>query len=405
MRSWVEISRRGIAGNFAALRAVVGPQVEVAAVVKANAYGHGAVEVSRVLEAEGARWLAVAAAEEGVELRQAGLASRILVMSDSLPENRAAFFEHGLTPVVHALEELPPLDEMARRSGRPLSYHLKMDSGMGRMGTRAGAAAVAEAVRSAAHLRLEGFMSHLASSGDYTSPQTGEQVRAFAEWRERLRGMGIEARFVHMAATLPIAHGALRKSPAQAEACATGDTQAAGLQGGTSFSLSAPRGVEAFGNMVRPGLSLYGYVGTARGAAPPRILEVRPVLTWRARLVAVKEVPAGASIGYGALFRAPHAMRIGMVAAGYADGLPHSLTNRGQVIAAGRLVPMLGAVSMDLIAVDLTECPSLQTGDAVTLVGREGDVSLDAQTLAEAAGTIPYAILCGIGNRVKRVYV
>jgi alanine racemase len=371
MRSWVEISRRGIAANFAVLRDVAGPQVEVAAVVKANAYGHGAVEVSRVLEAEGARWLAVAAAEEGVELRQAGLAARILVMSDSLPENRAAFFEHGLTPVVHALEELPPLDEMARRSGQPLPYHLKMDSGMGRMGTRASAAAVAEAVRSASHLRLEGFMSHLASAGDYASSQTGEQVRAFAEWREQLRGMGLEARFVHMAATLPIAHG---------------------------------RG-EAFGNMVRPGLSLYGYIGTARGAAPPRILEVSPVLTWKARLVAVKEVPASAPIGYGALFRAPHAMRIGMAAAGYADGVPHSLTNRGQVIAAGRLVPMLGAVSMDLIAVDLTECPSLQTGDAVTLVGREGDVRLDAQKLAEAAGTIPYAILCGIGNRVKRVYV
>jgi alanine racemase len=246
-----------------------------------------------------------------------------------------------------------------------------MDSGMGRMGTRASAAAVAEAVRSASHLRLEGFMSHLASAGDYASSQTGEQVRAFAEWREQLRGMGLEARFVHMAATLPIAHG---------------------------------RG-EAFGNMVRPGLSLYGYIGTARGAAPPRILEVSPVLTWKARLVAVKEVPASAPIGYGALFRAPHAMRIGMAAAGYADGVPHSLTNRGQVIAAGRLVPMLGAVSMDLIAVDLTECPSLQTGDAVTLVGREGDVRLDAQKLAEAAGTIPYAILCGIGNRVKRVYV
>ena len=371
MRSWVEVSRRQLAANFAALRAVVGPAVEVAAVVKANGYGHGAVEVARVLEGEGARWLAVAACEEGVELRQAGIAARILVMSDTLPENRSAFFEFGLTPVVHALEELPPLEEMARKLGRELAYHLKMDSGMGRLGTLAAPQAVAEAVRRCTHLRLEGFMSHLASAGDYSSAQTDEQVRAYAAWREQLRALGVTARYTHLAATVPIAYG--RR--------------------------------EAFANMVRPGLSVYGYIPPARGAAPERILQVRPALAWKARLVAVKEVPAGAPIGYGAHFRAPHAMRIGLVAAGYADGVRYSLANRGQVIAAGRLVPMLGAVSMDLTAIDLTGCPALAAGDAVTLLGREGDVSLDAEQIASAAGTISYDVLCGMGRRVERVYL
>lgn len=370
MRSWVEISRRQIAANFRALRAVVGPGVEVVPVVKANGYGHGAVEVSRVLEAEGTRWLAVAASEEGLELRQAGLKARILVMSDSFPESRAALFDFGLTPVVHALEELPPLEEMARKRGQQLAYHLKMDSGMGRLGTLAAPEAVAEAVRRCEHLRLEGFMSHLASAGDYGSPQTDEQVRAYAAWRERLRGLGIEPRYVHLAATVPIAYG--RR--------------------------------EAWQNMVRPGLSLYGYIPKAHGPAPPRILEVRPALTWKARLVAVKEVPAGAPVGYGALYRAPQATRVGLVAAGYADGVRYSLANRGQVIAAGRLVPMLGAVSMDLTAIDLTRCPELPSGDAVTLLGREGEVSLDAEEIASAAGTISYDILCGIGRRVRRVY-
>jgi len=370
-RSWVEVSRRQLAANFAALRAAVGPEVEVACVVKANAYGHGAVEVARVLETQGARWLAVAAVEEGVELREAGLRARILVMSDNLPENRGAFFDYGLTPVVHEPEELRPLEEMARKAGRPLAYHFKMDSGMGRLGTRAGAATMAEAVRAAPHLRLEGWMTHLASAGDYSSPQTDEQIKAFAAWRNELRQAGADAPLVHMAATMPIAYG--RR--------------------------------EAWGNMVRPGLSVYGYVPPVRGGAPPRILEVHPALTWKARLVAVKAVPAGAPIGYGALFRSPHAMRVGMAAAGYADGVPHQLTCRGQVIAAGRLVSMLGAVSMDLTAIDLTECPALQPGDAVTLLGREGDASLDAEQIAEAAGTISYAILCGIGNRVKRAYV
>jgi len=230
---------------------------------------------------------------------------------------------------------------------------------------------MAEAVRAATHLRLEGFMSHLASAGDFSSPQTDEQVEAFAAWREALRRAGIEARYVHLAPTTPIAYG--RR--------------------------------EAWGNMVRPGLSVYGYVPPVRGAAPESILEVSPVLTWKARLVAVKAVPAGAPIGYGALFRAPHPMRVGIAAAGYADGIPHQLTSRGQVIAAGRLVPMLGAVSMDLTAIDLTECSTLQPGDAVTLLGREGEVTLDAQQISDAAGTISYAILCGIGNRVKRVWV
>ena len=136
-----------------------------------------------------------------------------------------------------------------------------------------------------------------------------------------------------------------------------------------------------------------------------RMLEVSPALTWKARLVAVKEVPAGAPIGYGALYRAPYPMRIGMVAAGYADGVRYHLAHRGQVIAAGRLVPMLGAVSMDLTAIDLTACPELRSGDAVTLLGREGDVSLDAEQIAAAAGTISYDVLCGIGRRVERVYV
>jgi alanine racemase len=161
---------------------------------------------------------------------------------------------------------------------------------------------------------------------------------------------------------------------------------------------------EAWGNLVRPGLSLYGYVPPPSGAAPPRILAVSPVLTWKARLLAVKEVPAGAPIGYGALYRAPRPIRIGLVAAGYADGVSHRLSNRGQVIAAERLVPILGAVSMDVTTIDVTECPSLRTGDTVTLLGSEGGVTLDAQQLAQTAGTIPYDVLCRISARVKRVY-
>jgi alanine racemase len=157
--------------------------------------------------------------------------------------------------------------------------------------------------------------------------------------------------------------------------------------------------------MVRPGHAIYGYVSPARGHAPAQVLNVAPALTWRATVLSVKEVPAGASIGYGGMFRAVEPMRVATLAAGYADGIPHKLSNRGSVIVHGQLAPIVGAVSMDMTTVDVTHVPQTRTGDAVTLLGREGDVRIDAQQIAKIAGTISYSVLCGIHARVKRVYV
>jgi len=157
--------------------------------------------------------------------------------------------------------------------------------------------------------------------------------------------------------------------------------------------------------MVRPGHAIYGYVSPARGNAPTRILQVKPALAWRASVLSVKEVPAGALIGYGGMFRAPRPMRIAVLAAGYADGIPHRLSNRGSVIADGKLCPIIGAVSMDLTTVDVSQCPGMKVGDPVTLLGSEGRVSIDAQQIAKLAGTISYSVLCGIHARVKRIYV
>jgi alanine racemase len=158
--------------------------------------------------------------------------------------------------------------------------------------------------------------------------------------------------------------------------------------------------------MVRPGHAIYGYVSAvSRGQAPARLLEVKPALTWKAAVLAVKDIPAGALVGYGGIFRAAHPMRIAVLAAGYADGIPHRLSNRGRVIAGGRLAPIIGAVSMDLTTIDATQCPGLKAGDAVTLLGREGNHSIDAQQIARIAGTISYSVLCGIHARVKRIYV
>jgi alanine racemase len=340
-------------------------------VVKADAYGHGAIEVSRLLVGEGARWLGVSNFEEGIALREAGFRTRILVMADAPPEESRLVAEYGLTPVVHSLEDLELLDQQAGGWGARLQYHLKVDTGMGRLGARAGAAEIVRAVTRCKHLELEGLMTHFASSADYTARQTELQVEAFDAVLAALRQAGAQPAYVHLSSTNPIAYG---RRP-------------------------------AFGNLVRAGHSLYGYVSPAKGDAPARILDVQPALSWKAAILTVKDLPEGTLVGYGGAFRAARPTRIAVLAAGYADGVPHRMSNRGKVIAGGQLVPVIGAVSMDVTTIDITDVPGLAPGDAVTLIGREGDVELNAQQIARWAGTISYTVLCAISARVPRVYV
>jgi alanine racemase len=252
-----------------------------------------------------------------------------------------------------------------------LAYHLKLDTGMGRLGTRAGCDQILEAVRGRPNAQLEGLMTHFASSANYVSPQTDRQIEAFEAVRGALKQAGVEPRWVHLSSTNPIAYG--RR--------------------------------QAWGNMVRAGHSLYGYISPAKENAPPRILDVEPALKWKVTILAVKELPVGALVGYGGTFKAARPTRIAVLAAGYADGIPHRMSNRGKVIAGGRLVPVIGSVSMDLTTIDITDVPELAAGDAVTLLGREGDVAINAQQIARWAGTISYTVLCGISARVPRVYV
>jgi alanine racemase len=370
-RTWVEVSLPQIVENYQRVCDSVGPGVQVMGVVKADAYGHGAVEVARRLEAQGIAWLAVSNVEEGIVLRRAGVRTRLLVMADALPFERQALTEHDLTPVIHSLEDLDELHRFAQARGVRLRYHLKLDTGMGRLGTSAPAGEILAAIRRCRHAELEGLMTHFASSANYASPQTDRQLEAFEGALAAFRSAGIPPTWVHMSSTNPIAYG---------------------------------RRV-AWGNLVRAGHVLYGYISPAKGDAPAPLLEVRPALSWKATILATKELPAGALVGYGGTFRAERPTRIGVLAAGYADGVPHRMSNRGKVIAGGKLVPVIGAVSMDLTTIDITEAPALKPGDAVTLLGREGDVELNAQQVARWAGTISYTVLCGINPRVPRVYV
>jgi alanine racemase len=242
---------------------------------------------------------------------------------------------------------------------------------MGRLGTRASAREIAAAVRGLRNAKLGGLMTHFASAADFESKQTEAQIAYFDFIADQLAVDGLRPPYLHLSSTNAIAYpraGALRA-------------------------------------MVRPGHAIYGYVSPPRGKAPASTLAVKPALSWKTRILAVKDVPEGALIGYGGSYRAAQPMRIAVLAAGYADGIPHRLSNRGKVIAAGKLTPMLGTVSMDLTTIDVSHAPQLQPGDVVTLLGTEGSASLDAQQIAKTAGTISYTVLCGISARVKRVYI
>ena len=214
-------------------------------------------------------------------------------------------------------------------------------------------------------------MTHFASAGNYQSAQTEKQIAVFDSVAGALAHAGVEASYYHLSSTIPIAY----------------------------------RRTTAWRGMVRPGHAIYGYVSPAKGQVPSTALQVKPALQWKATVLQVKKVNAGSLIGYGGIFRAPAPMRIAILAAGYADGIPHRLSNRGRVIVQGKFAPILGAVSMDLTTIDVTQSPGIQVGDAVTLLGKEGEAYIDAQEMARLAGTISYSVLCGIHARVKRVYL
>jgi alanine racemase len=367
----VLVSRQQIAANFHNVRTVVGPDVDVICVVKADAYGHGALEVAQVLVREGARWLAVSSVDEGAQLRCAGLHEPgILVMGGFLPYEGEALVEYNLTPAIHSLAQLRDLDRLAYGAGKMLAFHLKIDSGMNRLGTRASVREIAAALCEARHSALEGLMTHFASAADYSTTQTSDQLAYFQAVTSELSQAGVKARWIHASSTNAIGYG---------------------LRDGY--------------NTVRAGHALYGYVSPARGDAPRQLLDVRPALTWKAKILEIKDIPEGALVGYGGSYRAPRPMRIGILGAGYADGVFHRLSNRGKVIADGKLTPIVGTISMDLTTIDLSHTAALAPGDAVTLLGVEGDTRLDAQQIARVAGTISYNILCSISERVRRVYI
>ena len=369
--TWAEIDLDALASNFHAVRARVGAGVKVMGVVKADAYGHGAAECARRLEAEGADWFGVATPEEGFALRRAGISRPVLSFGGFWEGQAEACLAQGIVPVVYRVEMAEALDAAARAAGVVAEVHVKVDTGMGRLGVRYdGAAEFAGRLREFTHLRVGGLMTHFAAADEPRRDcYTGDQLARFREALAAFRARGHEPEYEHMA--------------------------------NSAATYAHP---EARGNMVRPGGVLYGLW---RDVLPPQAGDpgLRPVMTVRTRVTLLKPVHAGETLGYGCTYEAAREMLVATVPAGYADGYVRALSNRGRVVVRGQFAPVVGRVSMDLTLLDVTDIEGVQVGDRVTLLGADAGHLLPAEDLAQTAGTLSYEITCGISARVPRRYV
>jgi alanine racemase len=365
--TWAEIDLDALAGNLAAVRRRVG-SLPVLAVVKADAYGHGAVAVARALEAEGVESLGVALPEEGVELRGGGVRAPVLLLGGFAPPQADLVLDHGLTPAVFRPDQIEALAAAARRRGGRVGVHLKIDTGMGRLGVPASdVAAFAEALAAAAPtIELAGAYSHLAVADDPGDPYTRRQIELFEGSLGALRARGLRPAQVHLANSAAI--------------------------------IDHP---PAWLTLVRPGIVLYGYPPSEKASPFP----VRPVLSLKSRIIYTKEISPGTSLGYGRTYVAPRTARIASLPLGYDDGLPRPAGNRGHVLVRGRRAPVVGRVSMDLTTVDVSDVPEAALGDEVVVIGRSGKECVGADQVAAWASSITWEVLCGIGARVPRLYL
>ena len=382
---WAEVSLGALTHNLRAIRQHVnpvgsrGPRRKVLAVIKSNAYGHGIVPVARALSKAHADWFGVTCSAEGAELRESGIREPILILTGFWAGEEKRILEHHLTPAITRPEQLWLLDRAAGRSpkkGRkPVGFHLKIDSGMNRLGIAPlEIPAFARVLASCPNLRLEGTFTHIASSEVFTTEQTAEQEKTFESVLACMRSLGLDPGIVHMA-------------------------NSAAIVGRPS----------TWYHMVRPGAILYGYHQFFEPSdLNPEMavkLAVRPVLSFRARIISLKDSAPGARVGYNARWTAEKPSRVAVLAAGYADGLVRVLSNKGRVIVRGHFAPIIGTVSMDLTAADVTGVPSVKVGDIATIYGTDSGATQSVPDVARIANTASADLLCALGKRVPRFYL
>lgn len=366
--TWAEIDLQALKHNLVQLRSFCAKEQGLLAVVKADAYGHGAVPISRALVEEGISYLGVATLEEGLELRQAGIPTPVLVLGGCYPGQESAFLAHSLTPAVFSLADLQRLDRFAVAQGMRLPVHLKCDTGMGRVGFLPHeVTALLEWLKGAGGVQVEGLMSHLACADEPGSLSTREQVALFRTLVVQLRDGGIRPEYVHLA-------------------------NSAGL---VAWDLPEC-------NLARPGIALYGGAPLASGNDK---LNLRPVMSFSTRIAQLRSLDAGAGVSYGHTHHTRRKTLLATLPVGYADGYNRLFSDCGSVLIRGTRAPLIGRVCMDWIMVDVTDVDGVEIGDRAVLLGRDGEEEVSAADWAQALKTIDYEVFCRIGQRVPRHYV
>ena len=372
--TWAEIDLNHLAANFRRIKQRVGPVARVMAVVKANAYGHGAVACARRLVNEGADWFGVALPEEAIELRSAGITEPVLCLGGFWPGQAAACIQHQLTAVVYRLDMLEALNQAALNAGVVADVHVKVDTGMGRLGIRFDELSeFVAALERFRNVRIDGIMSHLAAADDAScQPLTRDQIQRFEDAVVVFRDHGYRPTHLHLA-------------------------NSAGIYGHR----------DTWGNMVRPGGVLYGLWRDVLPSSTNHA-ELLPVMSLHTRISLLKWVPPGETLGYGCTFEASRRSLIATLPVGYHDGYMRGLSNRAHVIVRSVYAPVVGRISMDLTLIDVTNVSGVEVDDQVTLLGSDrqnAELKIVAEDLARIAGTLSYEVTCGVSERVPRVYL
>lgn len=365
-----EVNLDAIKHNYMEIRAHVPSEVEVMAIVKADGYGHGSVQVANLLQEEGVNRFAVAIVKEGEELRKSGITSPILVLGYTPRADIKALIENDLTQTVFSYDMAKTISDEAGTLGKTVNVHIKVDTGMGRIGFLSSPQSIEEVkkIASLPHINLEGIFTHFSTADEEDTTYTKKQWDIFEGFLTELREVGIE---------LPVIHAA----------------NSAAIMCHSYANL----------NVVRPGIILYGYYPS--DYLKGKVLDLMPAMTLKTQVVHVKELPEGSYIGYGRKFYTHQKTKIATIPVGYADGFSRSLGNKGRVLIRGQYAPIVGNICMDQFMVDVTKIKGVSVEDEVVLFGKQGEKEIPVEEIAQLLGTINYEIVCMIGKRVPRVYV
>jgi alanine racemase len=367
-RAWVEIDLDRLKENFRKVKRLVGPDKRILVAVKADAYGHSSVAVSRALAAEGVSTLGVASLEEAIEIKRGGAEVPVLILSPSSFMEVPEIVTEGFTSTVSNIEYARKLSVVARALNKKMKVHVEVDTGMGRTGVNySGAADFIRQVRELDSIQVEGIFTHFANAEESDKTFALEQLKRFTQVLEELKARSLEVPLVHAA---------------------------------NSASLLDIR--ESHFNMVRPGLVIYGMYPSRW---VKRQIDVEPVMTFKARIAHLNSIPRGETVSYGRTYAAPKDCTVAVVSVGYGDGYSRALSNKGEVLIRGKRFSIVGVVCMDLTMVDVTGHPEIRVGDEVILMGKSGEEEISADELARLSGTISYDVTCSVGPRVPRVFI